>query len=179
MQRLPHKHTHTHIQMHICTHNYVINEAACRHSVTDCRRLAGHQARERESLPFRARLRPIQFLPPSDKRLPHCWQLSFCFWHRHRHRQRQRQRQRSVPYCLRCFISIGCFIRFAVINLAACSHNYLFSIVHVMRLWFLVAKLFINLIIVVGADVAAAALLLLLLLSSSRSPTPQHWSRNF
>lgn len=41
----------------------------------------------------------------------------------------------GVPHCLRCFISIGFFLyNFAGINLAACSHNYLFSIVHVMRL---------------------------------------------
>lgn len=141
--------------MQIETH--VINGAACRHSVTDCRRLAGLQAIEWERA-FRLGIgcAPSTFRDEWQAIVERTnWQLSWAelrFWHRHQ------------PASTLCAVLLAVFYFHwvlcslcAVINLAACSHNYLFSIVHVMRLWFLVVKLFINLIIVVAADVIGAA----------------------
>lgn len=108
----PCAHTHTHTLTHMQIETHVINGAACRHSVTDCRRLAGLQATEWERA-FRLGIgcAPSTFRDEWQAIVERTnWQLSwaelsFAF------DIVISQRQRSAPYCLRCFISIGCCVR--------------------------------------------------------------------
>lgn len=119
-----HTHTHTHAfgrSMHTDTQCY---QWGCRHLVM---LLTGVYFFSRPAAPISALV----------------W-----LWHRHCHHWSSSSHSDgiAIPQCLRFHFHLGFFIRFAVdfccwfvaINLAACSHNDLFSIVHVMRLWFLV-----------------------------------------